>query len=491
VDEQTEPWELRSGTWHRDRVSGTWRLAATEDGAAVDRRIPEQDVARLIGVSREPASGECFPPDFNYSPRSGAPLAVNIPALESTWVPPFGASALSGAKPLARGLRQTPLPLALARVHERSESAPPDRTLPLPSSGQYRFVVDKFGAACPTLMAAEPERGELFVLLPESKRWTALGRTAGASWGQRLRDPLGWRMEIVPAPGRSTAFCPSDNGLAALSPHALGLGYAVEHAGEGPAVGGPVAWRGEVWAPVLGRGHVVQLVSRPFGADWHIVLPTRAPVPRHGFQAPVFDEQHVNWPCEEGQLVLRLDADGEKGCDWIPWPDRTEPLFAMGCPYLSLTGTFWQLCRRSDDGRFEYLEMASAAPQVAPIGAPCLSTGRACYRGTLRLKGDPWGSEEERDAAPAALVVPLLESTHDGAVVGLRLDAPHGVPALLHAGNKPRSAVLQIEVQGRGAVPFGRLDVRSPWLALPFVHDGHLWVNHPDLPQALGWELGL
>jgi hypothetical protein len=109
----------------------------------------------------------------------------------------------------------------------------------------------------------------------------------------------------------------------------------------------------------------------------------------------------------------------------------------------------------------------------------------------LRVDGAPWRVAQAADDASTEIVVPLLESAHDGAVVGLRMDAPHGVLALLHAGNEPRHAVLQVEVQGEPAVAFGTLDVKRPWLALPFVHDGHLWVHHPDLPQAVGWKLGL
>jgi hypothetical protein len=163
----------------------------------------------------------------------------------------------------------------------------------------------------------------------------------------------------------------------------------------------------------------------------------------------------------------------------------------MGCPYLSPTGTFWQLCRRDDDGGFEYVQMARAAPEAATIDALRLCTGRICYRGTLRIDGDPWRAVQPSDEASTEIVVPLLESAHDGAVVGLRMEAPHGVLALLHAKNEPRHAVLQVEVQGRPAVPFATLEVKRPWLALLFVHHGHLWADHPDLPQALGWKLGL
>jgi len=456
----------------------------------VDPRLPAQDVAGLVGARREATGGEWFPPDFNYSQQTGVPLRATIPTLDSPWVPPSGASALPGATPLSRGSRQTPLPLALARAHERSANGQPDRALPPLPPGHYRFVVDKFDVACPTLVAVEPEQGQLFVLLPESESWIALERTAGTSWAQKLRNPRGWRTELVHAHGHATAYCPSATGLAAITPSAIGLSYAVEYAGEGPAIGGPVAWRGEIWSPVLGKGHVVHLVGKPHGASRHIVLPTHAPAPQHGFEEPVFDDAHVNWPCDEGQLVLRFDASGDKQCEWIGWPERTRPLFAMGRPYRAPSGTFWQLCRRQDDGRFGYVQMARAVAQAAPIDALRLCTGRACYRGTLRIDGDPWRAAPAADVASMEIVAPLRESAHDGAVVGLRIDAPHGVLALLHGGDEPRRAVLQVEVPGQPAVQFGTLDVRRPWLALLFVHHGHLWVTHPDLPQAIGWTLG-
>lgn len=490
MQEQIERWELRSGTWHRDRMSETWRLAASRDGTAVDPRVPAEDVAHLIGANREPATGAWFPPDFSYSQQTGAPLRVTIPTVDFPWVPPFGASALPGAKPLARGSRQTPRPLALARAHERSADGKPDRILPALPPGQYRFVVDKFGVACPTLIAVEPERGNLLVLLPESKSWVALKRTAGASWGQRLRNPRGWRMELVHAGGHATAYCPSATGLVAITPHAIGLCYSIEHAGDGPAIGGPVAWGGEIWSPVLGKGHVVQLVGKSHGAAEHIVLPTSAPMPPHGFEAPAFDDLHVNWPCDEGQLVLRLDAHGDKRCEWIAWPEGMKPVFAVGWPYHQSSGTFWQLCRTSDDGRFAYVQMATTAPEAAQVDALHLCTGRACYRGTLRIEGDPWRAAPPADQASTEFVAPMLESAYEGAVVGLRMEAPHGVLALLQAGDEQQRAVLQVEVQGRHAVPFGTLDVKRPWLAQLFVHDGHLWVQHPDLPRAAGWKLG-
>ena len=488
MEEQIEPWELGSGTWLRDRVSEEWRLVATRAGAVVNPSVPAQDVARLIEARRDPGSGEWFPPEFKYSLHTGAPLRATIPTLESSWVPPFGETVLPGAE-RPRGLKRTPVSLGLARAQERSATGQPDRTLPPLPRGQYRFVVHRFDVACPTLIAVEPEQGKLLVLLPESKQWMPLERTAGTSWAQLLRNPRGWRMELVHAHDQATAYCPSATGLAAITPSVFGLRYAVEYAGEGPALGGPVAWGREIWMPMLGKGDTVHLVGKPHRAagHMHIVLPTQAPVPLHGFEAPVFDDVHVSWPCDQGQMVLRLDADGEKHADWIEWPEQVRPIFTMGGPYMQHNGTFWQLCRRDDDGRFLYVQMAAASPETESLDSLGLCTGRVCYRGTSRVPDAPWRGAQSGNDESAEIVVPLLESAHDGAVVGLRMNAPRGVLV----GNEPTRAILQLDVQDRPAVSFGAIAVKRAWSALLFVYDGHLWVHHTDLAQPLGWKLGL
>jgi hypothetical protein len=492
VEEQTERWELGSGTWLRDLVSEEWRLVATRAGAVVDPSFGAEDIARLVEARRDPASGHVFPPDFKFSLHTGTPLRAAIPTLESSWVPPFGDSALPGAERLARGLKRTPVSLSLARAQEGSSTGQPDRTLPPLPRGQYRFVVDRFDTACPTLMAVEPEQGNLLVLLPESKQWMPLECTGATGWAHRMRNPRGWRMELVHAPGQATAYCPSAAGLASLTPSVLGLRCAIEYAGEGPALGGPVAWGPEIWMPMLGKGDTVHLVGKPHRAagQMHVVLPTPAPVPAHGFEAPVFNDLHVSWPCDEGQLVLRLDATGERQAHWITWPEHLKPVFAAGCPFMQHDGTFWQLCRRTDDGGFVYVQMAQASPESAALDTAVLFTGRVGYRGTSRIEETPSHAAQAGDHASAEAVVPLLESAHDGAVVGLRMNATHGVLAVLQAGNQPTRAILQVEVQGRPAVAFGAIAVKRPWLALLFVYDGHLWVHHPDLAQPLGWKLG-
>lgn len=492
MEERIECWQLRSGTWYRDPQTEGWRLAASADGTVASLNLPAQDVGRMVRAKRDASTGQWFPSDFNYSPQSGAPLHLGITSLDSPWVPPFGAPALSDlGRPLARGLRQTPAPLALARTNRRFDPASDaDRKLPALPFGQYRFLVHKFDVTSPSLVAIESDQGNLLLLLPESQTWVPLEGPVEAILAEGPRNPRGWRMELVEEDRSATLYLPTARGLAVVRPTLIGLSYAVEYFGEGLALGGPVAWAGEVWLPVLGEDGVVNLVGKPRGAGPSIVLPTGAPAPKNGFEAPVFDPLQVIWPSEEGQLVVRLDQDGEKKTDWIEWPAGLKPAFPLGCPYQSITGSFWQLCLRGPDQPLEYVQMGKASPERIAIDAPRLCTGHISYKKGQRIESDPWRQPIHAfTGSPSEVVVPLLESDLARAVVGLRIDAPQGVLSLLDSTRERHRAVLQLQAQNRPDVQFGTLVVTRPWLASLFVYDAHLWVYHPELPQALGWRL--
>ena len=491
MEEQTESWQLSSGTWYREPKSERWRLARTANGTVVNAKLSTQDVGRLIGAMRDTSSGQWFPSDFNYSPQTGTRLHASITYFDSPWVPPYGASALSDiTKPLARGLRQTPSPLTFARSNGRFDPAgDADRTLPALPPGQYRFLVHRFDVVSRTLMAIQSEHGNLLVLLPESKTWIPLEPT-GEILAEGLKNYRGWRMELVEGVGGATLYFPTAGGLAAVTPTLIGLSYAVEYFGEGRALGGPVAWAGEIWLPVIGKNGVVNLVGKPQAAAKPIVLRTSAPVPKNGFEAPVFDPLHVIWPSEEGQLIVRLDHHGKTETDWIAWPDGLRPTFSLGCPYLSPSGSFWQLCRRAQGESLEYVQMGKLRPGRVAIDAPRLGTGRISYKKEKRIEGDPWAEPEEViEEASSEVVVPLIESVLERAVVGLRIDAPLGVLALLESNKERHRAVLQLQAENRADVLFGTLRVTRPWLTSLFVYEAHLWVYHPELSQALGWKL--
>ena len=489
MEDRTESWQLRSGTWRRDPKSERWRLAMTRSGTVVNEKLSPQDVGRMIGAKKDKSNGQWFPSDFNYSPHTGAVLHASIISPDTRWVPPFGASALAEiTRPLARGLKPTPAPLTSARSNGRLDAtSDADRTLPALPPGQYRFLVHEFDVTSPSLMAIDSEHGNLLLLLPESKIWIPLEPT-GETLATGLRNSRGWRievvwrMEVVEAAGSATLYLPTVKGLAAVTPSLMGLSYAVAYFGEGVALGGPVAWAGEFWLPVLGRNGVVNLVGKPRGAAKPIFLPTRAPAPKNGFEAPVFHPRHAIWPSEEGQLVLRQNQSGNEETEWIAWPDGLSPMFSLGGAHLSLVGSLLQLCRRGQDESLEYVEMGKLLPERGAHDAPHIRN--------KEIAGQSWkGPDDILDAAPSELVIRLLESELERAAIGLRINAPRGVLALLESVEEKHRAVLQFQAANRPDVPFGTLCVARPWLASLFVYDACLWVYHPELPQALGWTL--
>lgn len=490
VEEQTASWRLGSGSWYLDPESETWRLAASCDGTPVDARLRAQDVRRMIGARRDASTGQWFPPDFNYSPQTGAQLHDTVVCQESPWVPPFGASTLSGTStPKPGGLRQTAAPLVLARSNARLDpTSDADRTLPALPPGQYRFLVHTFDVASSILMAIEPQQGKLLVLLPESMVWIPLEGKDGATLAPGPKNSRGWRMEVTDEARSARLYFPTDGGLAVVTPTLIGLSYTVEYFGEGPALGGPVAWAGEVWLPQLGKDGTVNLVGKPLGDAETAVLATGAVAPAQGFEAPVFDSLHVIWPSEEGQLIVRLNQAGKKKSDWIAWPQGLRPAFSLGCPLFF--ESFWQQCWSGQDAPLEYVQMGRLFPQRIRIDAPRLCTGRISYVDEQRVEGGP-------DVQPAhvsgrtssQVVVPLIESEHERAVVGLRIDAPDGVLALLDSNEEEHLAVLQLQAESRADVLFATLEVARPWLASLFVYDAHLWMYHPALAEVSGWKL--
>lgn len=85
VHQQVERWQLRSGTWSRDLPCEAWQLCVTCEGTPVSPKLTAHDVGRMIAASRDASTGQWFPPDFKYSPASGALLegpphsAVSLP----------------------------------------------------------------------------------------------------------------------------------------------------------------------------------------------------------------------------------------------------------------------------------------------------------------------------------------------------------------------------------------------------------------------------
>ena len=114
------------------------------------------------------------------------------------------------------------------------------------------------------LMAVELEWGALLVLLPESQTWVPLERPTGSILPQGLKNSRGWRMEVVEAARRATLYFPTAEWIGGGNADSDRLVVRDRAFGDGPALGGPVAWAGEVWVPVPGTKGVVNLVGKPW-----------------------------------------------------------------------------------------------------------------------------------------------------------------------------------------------------------------------------------
>jgi hypothetical protein len=410
---------------------------------------------------------------------------VSSPA---SWAPPYGAPSLTDlTRPIVKGLRQTALPLQLTG-RDRDLASDADRFLPPLPPGQYEFIVDKFDAAAPALLAIEPGSGSLLLLLPESREWMPIDQANGGVLAECTRGTLGWRAELVRDERGCTCYVPTDGGLAAVRPRLLGLSFTTEYFGEGVALGGPVAWAGEVWIPIANKKGGVSLIGRTPSQTKPITIVSSAPVPADGFGQPVFDARQIIWPSQDGQLIVRLNQDGKEEADWIDWPVGVRPAFSLGSPYLSARGTFWQCCINTD-GSFEYVQMGQRTPERAAVDAPRFGTGNISYKKDQRIKGDPWREPEHaNEGASAEVIIPLLESVHDSAVVALRVGAL-SVLDLLESENEHHRAVLQLQADASADALFGTLIVPRPWLTSVFAYDGHLWIYHPELRKVGGWKL--
>lgn len=123
--------------------------------------------------------------------------------------------------------------------------------------------------------------------------------------------------------------------------------------------------------------------------------------------------------------------------------------------------------------------------------APALCTGRRSFKMTSTLQGDPWDDPLDANHGNSnEVLIPLLESTLGGAVLGLSVVATDGVTTLLESSER-QAAVLHLRTDASSDLHFLTVQVAMPWLTRAFVFDGCLWAYHPELRSIPGTELEL
>ena len=313
VGELGKLWPLESGTWVLDSKGTGFSLSRTAHNRPLSNLLTQDDLGRLLqtGFAKDRPQA-VYPPEFKFCPATG--MALQRPPQEPSgagWVPPFGAASLAPrASRAARGLRQAPIAIKLARQDQRRADTDPDATLGLPPPGDYEYFSIPAGSRVAVLMALDPAKGLLYGLLPSSKRWELLEHDGGGLLAESRCERAEWRCEVAVNGLRSLIFLPTEAGLACLSPDAASLGFAVDYIGNAPAIGAPLQFGEQVWAPLRLADGGLRFVSAGINGEVaaQVDLPAASLAAMGALYAPLADGRTALWPCDGGQLLLRKQA---------------------------------------------------------------------------------------------------------------------------------------------------------------------------------------
>lgn len=494
--ELSKLWPLESGIWEPDSRDTGFKLNKTANNRPLSSVLTHEDVCELMRAGCvTDAPQAIFPPEFKFCPTSGKALQLPWQApLGVFWVPPFGAAPLApGDSHAARGLHQAAMAIKLARQDQRSVEADPDTSLPLPPEGDYEYFSTPAGSRAAVLLALDPTEGSLYLLLPASKLWKELEHDGGGLLAQSCCERTEWRCEVAVDGLRSLIFLPTESGLACLKPDAASLSFEVNYIGDAPAIGAPLQFGEQVWAPLQLADGGIRFVSAAVSGEAaeHIDLPAASSglLALGALHAPLVDGRTALWPCESGQLLLRRQASGGLVASFQPWPTDVQPSFEFGSPYLSRDGNLWQLCFDAQQESYVYLQLGVDKPKRVPTLVPRLCSGRFNFRFATKFESDPWLEPEHGDDAESdEVVLPLLESTVNKTVLGLKLENTAGLADLLRSCERMRAALVLDD--GSSQTAFHTISGPEPWRLRVFIHAGLLWVYHPRLSRRLdGWTL--
>lgn len=480
-------WPLASGSWTVIADTGEVRLARTVTGSPVSLALSSADIALMMKMRRASCSPTLFPPEFNYSPFDGTELAVTND-VGVPWVAPSGARPVNvSGIPEVVGLKRTNVAFSGERLRKHDADSASDVEMDLPPPGHYEFFSGTFGTVEPVLMALDAGKGALYGWLPASKQWQPLAGLGSRLLSESTLPVHAWRAEMSTA-FNSRIFVPTDHGLAMLVPDLPSLQFKIDYLGNAPVVGAPVAFDGQVWAPIQHDDGVVQFVFA--SADGVAGPPLRV----EGRWAlgevgsPSAYGKIAVWPCASGQLRLQKTVDGSVSATFTEWPPGLTPHFEFGCTHRSRSGALWQLCFDSGLDSYVYVRLGVDTHEQVAALSPRICSGTINYRFAVKHKTDPWLEPEHGDDGAAnTVVIPVLEVGDRSAVVALRIESTSGLSTLLNSSERLR-AVLMFDDEN-SEIAFHTIAVQKPWELRFFVHNNFLWAYHPEMSRILGWDV--
>lgn len=494
MKEKDGEWLLPSGLWAQ--AGEAFALAGTARGRPVSAQVSGADIAALLGATFDDATPRQFyPPEFTHSPSSGKPLGKPSSHGAFGWAPPFGNAPVDADGPSeARGLRRTPHPLALHDIKSRSAEADPDDSMELPPPGEYQFFSAPFGESAATLIALDPFKGTLFGWLPASQTWRPFEGAGDTLVDECLLPHHAWRAETArygEAP-ECALFVPTQSGLARITPDIASLTYDVEHIGNAPAAGAPVAFDNRIWIPLHAANGAIRFIGvDPDGelsGDEQLDAPDGLTIEVSEIGLPVSYGRVAVWICKSGVLRIQKQNDGGVTPTFTPWPANVRPRLDFGSPYLASSGQLWQVCFNTATDCYVWARIDRPQAELSAATTLRLCSGMVNFRITSKTRTPPWEEpEHSNDTVSTDFVIPLLESSTSDAVIGLRLSSADGIAKAFES--KERVEYTLCFDDSDNEVAFSRAFVAEPWRIRLFIHDGTLWAYHPRARRIEGWKL--
>lgn len=492
-------WQSATSDWLEDEDTGTFELVARHGLGVRIAGMPaaqQLDAARWLGAAL-PLTCECsgvYPPDFAFCPQCGAALqeAPDVAGEDGErWLGPFADQTLPEHIP--RGMALSACSLA-ARLSGLPPVARPDLGLPAPPAAPCLFFSGRFGFAEARLLAWSWRQNVLQYWNPVAADWQLLGAAANSEHSD-LTFTVSDVYSLPPLsnePG-AVALIPTAHGLMQLFINPLQNTWRLQPVCSGRllASAGRVFSHlaalvqdesGEVglWSRQMVAGEGNQAVDEQF---WHACAPADC---NSGWSRPIAYQGKLIWLHASGHLLWQPGSAPK----WLPWPVGWQPRQAYAAPMQSRDGRLWLLGQRQQG--YEFLELGSATPQHEATDGARLGFANVMFRLGHPLHGEPWGSftvENENDHN--ALVWPLL-ACHDTnrrlqGVLAVRLPDYVGTVEQLFLNRAGMDS--KIEWLGETHLELERLQLARPWDLSVVVHDGSLWLQHPDWSRMRGWRL--
>lgn len=497
-----EQWEINNQVWVRAENGSGYRLQSFA-GVDLSQRNPplsREEYIFLCGAKYEgdARTSPLYPATFQFSPTTGKPLSVGQKmAVDVPWLAPHGELQTESVT-TPKGLRATHQQFAPSANFGRE-----GRKLAEPSNGLFQFFVTRAGLHNPSVVAIDPSKGSLWLMLPGTSAWVAcsaqassmmlpactLSREAWGMWGDTLNSS-------------ACFFVPTDYGIACVMLNILARTYQVQMLTTGRCLSGPAQLDKTFWflteatqvdANAPKHATLVSVSANPKPSIvTQIALPAGRPaLLDQAVTLPVTDERSATWILPLGQLILHQNAGTAPQIAFTPWDTHKTPTAQFGTPFYAKDGRFWQLFFDAAVQRYVYTRLGTGDAEHQHCDAPRLCCGYKSFAWDLQLTEPPWvAPTQAHEAGVDDVVFPLLEIKSRKIIIGITVEDTRALSDVVgDVGAKAAKKAAKLEVFSDTRQTLARIAIRNPWDARLFVFNGHLHFYHPDLRDILSFEL--